>query len=153
MTEKEEELELKGYKETVPPAKGTLTWDKDLIFVGRTQRGYEIEFDAQMQWGCSPTEALFLSLAGCQAIDMVSFLRKMKVELTSFSIDITGHRNPTPPQYYKAMEFVVNISGKNITEKKVERAAALSREKYCSVLHTLRKDFRLDVKYNIKHED
>jgi len=38
---------LKGYKEKINPLiKASLTWDKDLIFTGRTQEGYEIDFDA-----------------------------------------------------------------------------------------------------------
>lgn len=139
---------LTGYKEKVAPlTKGTLTWDKELIFVGRTQRGYEIEFDAEIQWGCAPTESLLLSLAACMGIDVVSFLQKMRANLASFKIDITGERNPTPPQYYKAIEMVLHLSGKRITQKQVERAVALSQEKYCSVYHSLRKDLKVSVKY------
>jgi putative redox protein len=139
---------LTGYKEKVAPiTKGTLTWDKELIFVGRTQRGYEIEFDAEIQWGCAPTESLLLSLAACMGIDAVSFLQKMRANLASFKIDITGERNPTPPQYYKAIEMVLHISGERITQKQVERAVALSQEKYCSVYHSLRKDLKVSVKY------
>ena len=139
---------LTGYKEKVAPiTKGTLTWDRELIFVGRTQRGYEIEFDADIQWGCAPTESLLLSLAACMGIDAVSFLQKMRANLKSFKIGITGERNPAPPQYYKAIEMVLHISGERITQKQVERAVALSQEKYCSVYHSLRKDLKVSVKY------
>ena len=145
------ESSLKGYKENVAPiTKGTLTWDKDLIFVGRTQRGYEIDFDAKVEWGCIPTESLLLSLAGCIGIDMVSFLKKMKAELKSFKIDIEGERNPTPPQYYKAIKVTIHLSGEGITDKKVQRAISLSQEKYCSVYHTLRKDLNVVVDYKIE---
>jgi len=153
-TERSDPGELKesltGYKEKVAPiTKGTLTWDKELIFVGRTQRGYEIEFDAEIQWGCAPTESLLLSLAACMGIDVVSFLQKMRANLKSFKLDITGERNPTPPQYYKAIEMVLHISGEHITQKQVERAVALSQEKYCSVYHSLRKDLKVSVKYTL----
>ena len=41
------EESLIGYKEKIVPiTKATLTWNKDLIFTGMTQQGYEIEFDA-----------------------------------------------------------------------------------------------------------
>ncbi len=141
---------LEGYKEKVAPVtKGTLTWDKDLIFVGRTQRGYEIDFDARVEWGCMPTESLLLSLAGCMGIDMVSFLQKMKCKLESFKIDLEGERNPTPPQYFKTIRMTVHLSGDGITEKKVQRAISLSHEKYCSVYHTLRQDLKVFVDYRI----
>ena len=92
---KELEESLDAYKSKVSQVnKATLTWDKDLIFVGRTNRGYEVEFDAQQQWGCSPTETLLLSVAGCMGIDMVSFLKKMKVEI---KIVQDGHRGRAQP--------------------------------------------------------
>jgi len=139
---------LTGYKEKVAPiTKGTLTWERELIFLGRTQRGYEIDFDAEIQWGCAPTESLLLSLAGCMGIDMVMFLQKMKSSLSNFKIEIMGERNPSPPQYFKAIEMILHISGENVKPKNVERAIALSQEKYCSVYNSLRSDLKVSVKY------
>ncbi len=156
MSEELEINELDGsldvYKSKVSQVnKATLTWDKDLIFVGRTNRGYEVEFDAEQQWGCSPTETLLLSVAGCMAIDMVSFLKKMKCEIKSYKMDIVGERNPTPPQYYTAMELIIAVSGSGLTAKKLERAISLSHEKYCSVYHTLRKDMKMKVDYTFEN--
>jgi putative redox protein len=146
------EEDLNAYKAKVAQVnKSTLTWDKDLIFVGRTNRGYEIEFDAQQQWGCSPTESLLLSVAGCMGIDMVSFLKKMKCEIKSYKMDIVGERNPTPPQYYTSMELIISVKGAGLTAKKLERAIALSHEKYCSVYHSLRKDMNMKVDYTFEN--
>lgn len=144
---------LGEYKGKIMPVnKGTLTWDKDLIFLGRTQRGYEIDFDAQAQWGCIPTESLLMSVAGCLAIDVVSFLQKMKAVISKFRIDVSGERNPSPPQYYKSIEMTIHISGELITPKKMDRAISLSQGKYCSVYHSLRKDLVVTVKYLINEE-
>jgi len=140
MEEEKDVIDLAGYKEKIPPVnKGTLTWEKELIFHGRTQRGEEVDYDAAFQWGCSPTETLLMSVAGCLAIDVVSFLQKMRAEITNFKIDYSGERNLIPPQYYKTMEMVINISGKGITPKKMDRVIALSQEKYCSVSTMLKK--------------
>ena len=150
MEKEKDELKesLTGYKEKVAPiTKGTLTWERELIFLGRTQRGYEIDFDAEIQWGCAPTESLLLSLAGCMGIDMVMFLQKMKSSLSNFKIEIMGERNPSPPQYFKAIEMILHISGENVKPKNVERAIALSQEKYCSVYNSLRSDLKVSVKY------
>jgi len=149
---KELEESLDAYKSKVAQVnKATLTWDKDLIFIGRTNRGYEVEYDAQQQWGCSPTETLLLSVAGCMGIDMVSFLKKMKVEIKSYKMDIMGERNPTPPQYYTSMEMIISVTGTGLTAKKLERAISLSHEKYCSVYHTLRKDMVMKVDYTFEN--
>ena len=157
MSEKQKEsLEesLKGYKEKITPVtKATLTWDRELIFVGRTQQGYEIEFDGHVQWGCKPTDALLLSLAGCMGIDVVMFLQKMKVDLAGFKIEIVGERNPTPPQYFRAIEIILYVAGRNIEAKKVERAVSLSHEKYCSVYNSLRNDMDVRVKYIIEEKE
>jgi len=148
------EDDLKGYKENVSPVmKATLNWDKELIFVGRTQKGYELEFDARMEWGCIPTESLLISMAGCLAIDTVSFLQKMRSELTGFKVDIIGHRNPVPPQFFKKMDIKLHITGKDLNEKKIKRAIALSQEKYCSVYHSLRKDLEVNVEYELKEAE
>src|SRR4030042_2217610 len=137
---------LGGYKEKIIPVnKGSVTWDKEHMFKGRSQRGEEIDLDAHVQWGCTPTESLLLSVAGCMAIDCVSFLQKMKAVISKFKVDIIGERNPTPPQYYKKIEMVIHISGENITPKKMDRVISLSQEKYCSVYHSLRKDLEVKV--------
>ncbi|MGE5174689.1 MAG: OsmC family protein [Betaproteobacteria bacterium] len=147
---KDLEESLMGYKQKINHvSKATLAWDKDLIFVGRTQEGYEIEFDAHVQWGCKPTDGLLLSLAGCMGIDVVMFLQKMKMELESFKVDMVGERNATPPQYFKTIDIVLHLKGKNLNPKKVARAVSLSHEKYCSVYNSLRQDMDVKVSYNI----
>jgi putative redox protein len=97
-----------------------------------------------------PTEGLLASIAGCMAIDVVSFLRKMKAEIEDFSMDVRGTRNPDPPQYFKAVELTIKIKGKGLDKRKMDRAIALSKDKYCSVYHTLRPDMEHVVKYEIE---
>jgi putative redox protein len=148
------EESLTGYKEKIVPiTKTTLTWDKELIFVGTTEQGYEIEFDAQAHWGCKPTEALLLSLAGCMGIDIVMFLQKMRIQLASFKMELVGERNPTPPQYFKAIETVLYIAGRNLDPQKVDRAISLSHAKYCSVYNSLRKDLEMKVRYVLEEKE
>ena len=145
---------LKGYKELmVPVTKTRLTWCKDMTFVGSTQRGYEIEFDAHAQEGCQPTEALLLSLAGCMGVDIVMILEKMRVSITRFRMDLTGERNQIPPQYFKNIDMVLHIEGKNLDSKKVDRAISLSRDKYCSVYNSLRSDTVVNVHYELGQSD
>jgi len=77
----------------------------------------------------------------------------MRITLASFRIEISGERNPTPPQYYKAVEVVLLIAGKNLDSGKVERAIALSKNKYCSVYNSLRPDMALNVRYVLEEKD
>lgn len=151
MEEKETLEGMETYKKQVQPVlKGTVTWKEGLLFEARTQVGYEFEMDGKIQMGCAPTESLLLSLGGCMGIDIVSFLKKMRVELASLKLDIAGERNPTPPQYFKAVNIRIQASGKGLTENKMKRAVSLSHEKYCSVYHSLRKDLKVHVDYEIQ---
>jgi putative redox protein len=146
--------ELQGYKAKITPStKATLTWSRDLVFVGTTPQGYELDFDADAQWGCKPTEALLMSLGGCMAIDIVSILKKMRMDISRLRIDIAGERNPDPPQYFKAVEMILHLAGQNLNSRRIERAIALSREKYCSVFNSLRPDLNLKVLYTLEETE
>lgn len=145
--------ELQGYKAKITPStKATLTWSRDLVFAGRTPQGYELDFDADAQWGCKPTEALLLSLGGCMAIDIVSILKKMRMEIRRFRIDLAGERNPDPPQYFRTVEMVFHLTGKNLDPRRIDRAIALSRQTYCSVYNSLRPDLDLKISYTVDDE-
>ncbi len=151
MAEQETLEGMETYKKNVAPAlKGTVTWKENLLFEARTQVGYEFEMDGNIQWGCAPTESLLLSLGGCMGIDVVSFLKKMKVDLTACKIELEAERNPTPPQYFRAVNIKLRAAGKGLTENKMQRAVSLSHDKYCSVYHTLRKDLKVSVDYVIE---
>jgi putative redox protein len=143
--------ELSGYKEQILPVnKARLTLQRDLYFIGTTQRGYEVEYDVRYEEGCSPTETFLLSIAGCISIDVVHILRKMRCEITRYEAAAEGARNLTPPQYYKSVDLMIHLSGKGITPKKIDRAIELSLSKYCSVYHSLRKDIAVNIQYVIE---
>ena len=143
--------ELESYKaEILPVNKARLHLERDLYFTGTTQRGYEVEFDVRYEEGCSPTETLLLSVAGCLSIDIVHILRKMRCEIKSYEISAEGTRKPDPPQYYTSFDMMIRIAGEGITPKKIDRAIALSKEKYCSVYHSLRPDIQVNIKYEIE---
>jgi putative redox protein len=145
--------ELQGYKAKITPStKATLTWSRDLVFVGTTPQGYELEFDAEAQWGCKPTEALLMSLGGCMAIDIISILKKMRMDISRFRMDIAGVRNPDPPQFFRKVEMVLHLAGRNLDARRIDRAISLSREKYCSVYNSLRADLDLNISYNVDDE-
>jgi putative redox protein len=145
--------EMEGYKTKInPTTKATLTWSRDLIFSGSTPRGYDLDFDADAQWGCLPTEALLLSLGGCMAIDIVSILKKMRLELGKCRVELTGERNPDPPQYFKRIEMVLHLAGKGLDPRRIDRAIALSRQTYCSVYNSLRPDLELTIRCEMEED-
>lgn len=123
----------------------TIVWERDLVFRGRTPRGYDLDFDADSEWGCTPVEALLLSVGGCMAMDVVSILTKMRVPPSALSLKLEGDRAPETPRRFTRMRLVFELAGEGITEEKAARAIGLSQERYCSVLHTLRPDVGVEV--------
>lgn len=138
--------ELGEYKAEVTPInKATLKWDRDLIFNALTPRGYDLDFDANIEWGCMPVEALLMCLGGCMAIDVISILEKMRQKPEALEIEMEGERSPTPPQRYLRTKLRLILTGEGLEAAKVRRAVDLSREKYCSVYHSLREDIVHEV--------
>lgn len=118
-------------------------------FVGGVQGGVEVPIDGDGQTGPSPMDALLLSLAGCMGADVLMILRKGRVPVTTLEVDVEGDRRDEPPRRYTALRLVYRISGPGAEhEAKLERAVALSRDRYCSVMHSLRPD--LDVEIDIR---
>jgi putative redox protein len=142
--------QIEGYKEHVDAdMEARLQWEQDLYFTASTRRGYDMEFDANVQMGCMPLEGLLLSLAGCLAIDVVSILQKMRCSLSSMSMKIHGKRSETPPQRLLSVVLELFLKGDNLPEEKVRRAISLSEEKYCSVHNSLREDIDIQTIFHI----
>lgn len=89
----------------------------------------------------SPVQALLLSLAGCTGADVVDILSKMRVPISALEVTVEGDRNAEAPRYFQTLHVRYTTRGATTEDKpKIERAIELSNEKYCSVLHSLRKD-------------
>jgi putative redox protein len=131
-----------------PPIVATLTWMGDLRFAGQTGEA-SIQLDSASKSGPSPMEAVAFGLAGCMAIDLVHILARGRHPLASLSTHLVAHRAPTEPRRFERIALHFAIEG-DATADQVERAIALSRDKYCSVWHSLRNDIELDVTYEIK---
>lgn len=126
----------------------SLRWRGDgLAFVGGMPGGPEIVLDSEGKAGPSPTQVLLLSLAGCMGVDVRMILEKSRVPLESLEVRVEGERLEQPPRRFRSIRLTYRLRGPGAEdEPKVQRAIELSREKYCSVLHTLRPDIDLDVR-------
>jgi putative redox protein len=121
--------------------KSTITWTGDMAFSGTTPSGHELRMDAAPEVGgqnsgARPTEMLLYSLAGCTGIDIVMILKKMRLELTGFDMDVEGTRADTEPKKFTYFHIHYSMEG-DLPEEKVVRAIQLSKDKYCSVSHSL----------------
>jgi putative redox protein len=125
-----------------------LRWSGDaLVFMGSTGDGAEIAIDGDSSQGPSPMELLLLSLTGCMAIDLRMILEKSRVPVESLEIDAAGERASEAPKKYELIRIVCRITGPGEEhESQVQRALDLSRDKYCSVLHSLNPEISMDIR-------
>jgi putative redox protein len=130
-----------------PPLTATLTWEGALKFRAATPRT-EIFLDSDSTAGPSPPEALAMALAGCMAIDVADIVIKGRHPLTSLEATIAGDRRDDPPRHFIRFTLHFRIGG-NVPAPAIERAIALSREKYCSVWHSLRQDIQFDTSFEV----
>jgi putative redox protein len=132
---------------SAPPIVSTLTWDGDLRFRAVTGPN-TIILDSDSTAGPSPPQAVAMALAGCMAIDVADIVRKGRHALTAMEARITGERNADPPRRFNRFTLHFVLTG-DVPAHAVERAIQLSRDKYCSVWHSLRADIVLDTTFEV----
>jgi putative redox protein len=124
-----------------------IVWERDLVFSGRSG-DVTMTMDSASQAGPSPMQALAFGLAGCMAMDVVHLLRKARPDLRGLRVDLTGARAPEEPRRFTAIELHYTVTG-TVGPDQVQRAIELSREKYCSVWHSLRQDIDFRITFKI----
>ncbi|HXW06116.1 MAG TPA: OsmC family protein [Vicinamibacterales bacterium] len=130
-----------------PPAIVELVWEHDLVLSGRSG-AIRMTLDSASAEGPSPMQALAFALAACMAMDVVHVIRKGRHDLRGLRTELTGHRAQEDPRRFTRIELVFTITG-HVPAEVVERAIRLSREKYCSVWHSMREDIELAVSHAI----
>jgi putative redox protein len=124
-----------------------LIWEHDLVFAGKSGH-VTMALDSRSAAGPSPMQALAFALAGCMAMDVVHVLRKGKDGLRGLRADLTGTRATADPHRFTTIALHYSITG-DVPKARVERAIALSRDKYCSVWHSMREDIELAVTFAV----
>jgi putative redox protein len=124
-----------------------LTWQGGLRFEAKVG-GQTMVVDSQRQTGLSPTQALAVSLAGCMAVDVVDILQKGRFELAGVEARLESERRPEPPRYVTRVTLHFVVRG-DVPPDRVERALELSRERYCSVWHSLRSDIDFRTSFDV----
>jgi putative redox protein len=89
--------------------------------------------------GPRPKPLLMASLAGCTGMDVMSILKKMKVEAKGLNIRVEGIIAEEHPKIYTSMHLIYEFTGENLPMDRLVRAIELSQEKYCGVSLSLQK--------------
>lgn len=79
-----------------------------------------------------PMETVLAGTGGCTAYDLILILKRGRHAVKGCTVKLTAERAPTEPKVFTKIHMHFTVSGKGVPEVAVERAIALSHEKYCS---------------------
>lgn len=107
-------------------------------------QGFKINVDASPEVGGQnkgprPKPLLLVALAGCTAMDVVSILKKMRVDFDDFDVEVSGEQTDEHPKFYHSIHVRYIFKGKELPMDKLEKAVNLSQERYCGVSAMLAK--------------
>jgi len=105
--------------------------------------------DGNSRQGPSPVQALAIALVGCMSADVAYVLTKGRHVFRSLRSRIVADRAQDDPHRMVKVAISFVLEG-DVPAEAVARAIALSHEKYCSVLHSMREDIAFSTEYDIR---
>ena len=145
---------VKGTSETMsgngfgvaPPKRESrveVTWVGEHRFDTGRPGGPTSRLDGEGITGQSPVDAVLSALAACSAVDVVDIMAKRRTPVERLRVEARGERREELPRRIMKVELRYIVDGAGIDAVHVERAIALSHEKYCSVAATLAPDLEV----------
>ncbi len=115
-----------------------LRLDNGMHLVATNEHGHETHFDTHPAFGGSdaaptPMEIMLEALCACSSLDILSILRKKRIDIVDFRIHATGERAETHPKVITKAHLAIELVSPNATQKDLERAVELSHTTYCGV--------------------
>lgn len=117
--------------------------------------GHKLIIDAKEEVGGQdkgprPKPLMLAALGGCTSMDIVSILKKMRVELKSLNVIVEGELSEEHPKRFTKMHVIYEVEGDDLPMDKLEKAVALSEEKYCGVSAVYREVMEITSEIRIK---
>lgn len=131
-----------------------IKWLGDLSLAGLSGTGHWVPMDAKATYGgngggASPMELILLGLGGCTSMDILSILKKKRVDLHDYAVEISAENADEHPKVYTKINIHFKFHGNGIRENDVQRAIELSETKYCSVSAMLKKTAEIITSFEI----
>ncbi len=117
----------------------TINWmgADGMAFVAQTGSGHMLTMDGAPQGGGHnlaprPMETVLAGTGGCTAYDVVLILKRGRHDVRGCQVQLKAERAEEDPKVFTAIHMHFVVSGRGLKQEAVERAVALSHEKYCS---------------------
>jgi putative redox protein len=96
-----------------------------------------------------PMEAVLAGTGGCTAYDVVLILKRGRHAVTGCSVKLTSERAETDPKVFTRIHMHFTVTGQAIPATAVERAIAMSHEKYCSASAMLARTAQITTSFEL----
>jgi putative redox protein len=137
----------------------TIDWleASGMAFIAETGSGHLLTIDGAPDGGGRdlaprPMETVLAGTGACSAYDVVLILKRGRHDVRGCRVQVTSERAPTDPKVFTAIHMHFIVSGAGVPPSAVERAIALSHEKYCSATIMLAKSAVVTTSYEVAAE-
>ena len=96
-----------------------------------------------------PMETVLAGTGGCTAYDVVLILKRGRHDVRGCSVKLTSERAPSDPKVFTKIHMHFTVSGKGLAASAVERAIAMSHDKYCSATIMLGKTAEISTSFEV----
>ncbi|MDI4632718.1 OsmC family protein [Pelomonas sp. V22] len=125
-----------------------------MAFVAETGSGHLLTMDGAPAGGGRdlaprPMETVLAGTGGCTAYDVVLILQRGRHDVRGVQVKLTAERAETEPKVFTKINMHFVVTGKGLSQAVVERAVALSHEKYCSASIMLAKTAEITTSVEI----
>jgi len=132
----------------------TTKWLSNMAFESDVN-GHKILLDADSSAGGEnrgprPKPFMLLSLGGCTGIDVISILKKMRVDIDEFNVRVEGELSEEHPKHFVKIHVVYEFTGKELPMDKLKKAVELSEERYCGVSAVYKKTMEMTSEIVVK---
>ena len=120
----------------------------------RSGRRVDIDFakEGEPVGGFTPLELLMTSLCGCSGQVVIGLLKKMGQEVRDLTIRARGTKREVHPTVLTSVELHFEFRGGKVDGASVEKAFALSEDRFCPVWVMLKAAVPIAAKYTIVAE-
>ena len=96
-----------------------------------------------------PMETVLAGAGGCTAYDVVLILKRGRHDVRGCSVKLTSERAPADPKVFTRIHMHFVVTGRGLAASAVERAIAMSHEKYCSATIMLGKTAQITTSFEL----
>jgi putative redox protein len=132
-----------------------VTLVEGMHFEATGEEGLSVRLDSTPEHGGQgrgwrPMELLLACLGSCTGMDVISILRKKRLSVDSYSVDVSGEQATEHPHVYETIHIHHVFYSAELPDAHVQRAIELSEQKYCSVYAMLVKTAKITTSHEVR---